>query len=242
MAINLYNSDCLEQLKLITDNSIDLIITSPPYNLGNTHHTGDKRHLPYNDDLPEEDYQKWQIDVLNECFRVLNETGSLLYNHKNRIKNKICITPFSWILKTPFKLKQVLTWINRSQNFDKCRFFPFTEEIYWLSKTENTQLINTENFSNVFTWLPEGIANLHSRAFPKKMVFDLLKCFSEAKEVLDPFMGSGTVGVVCKVFNKNFTGIEKDKKFFDYAKKRIELDLPEDTKLKIENSPINTLF
>jgi len=240
--ITLYNSDCLEQLKTIPENSIDIIITSPPYNLGNTHHTREKRHKPYEDNMPEEEYQKWQIEILKECFRVLTSSGSLLYNHKHRIKDGLAISPYEWLLKTPLKLKQMLIWVNGSPNFDKCRFFPFTEEIYWLSKTEKVQFINKESFSNIFKWTPEGTGKFHSRAFPKKMIFDLLQCFPDSQAVLDPFMGSGTVGVVCKTFNKNFIGIEKNKTFFDYAKKRIDLDLPEDSKVKIENSQTNTLF
>ena len=85
--IKLLNGDCLELMKGMPDESVDLIITSPPYNLGNTHHTGGKRFKPYgkyNDDMKELDYQDWQIEVLNECFRVLKSDGSMLYNHKKQ--------------------------------------------------------------------------------------------------------------------------------------------------------------
>jgi hypothetical protein len=54
----IYNIDCLEGLKKLEDESIDLIITSPPFNLGNNHHTGTKRHKSYEDNLKEEEYQK----------------------------------------------------------------------------------------------------------------------------------------------------------------------------------------
>ena len=53
----LYNADCLEILPLIPDNSVDLVLTSPPYNLGNNHHTGNIKHTPYDDDMPENEYQ-----------------------------------------------------------------------------------------------------------------------------------------------------------------------------------------
>ena len=238
---NLFLGDCLDILKTIPRDSIDLIITSPPYNLGNNHHTGNRRHNPYDDNMPEKEYQKWQETVLTECFRVLNSTGSVLYNHKHRIKNGLAITPYSWILKTPLKLKQMITWVNLSQNFDKCRFYPFTEEVYWLSKTEKTQFYNSQNFSNVFEWKAEGTNKEHTRSFPKRMVFDLLRCFPEAKIVLDPFMGSGTTGVVCKTLGIDFIGIEKNSAYFESAKKRIDLDIPEDKRNK-ENSGNNLLF
>lgn len=85
----LFCGDCSEILSSIPDSSIDLIITSPPYNLGNNHHTGNYKHKTYNDNLPEEEYQMWQIKILKECYRVLNLSGSLFYNHKNRIKRRI---------------------------------------------------------------------------------------------------------------------------------------------------------
>ena len=90
------NIDCLEGLKSLDDESVDLIITSPPYNLGKSHHTRNNRFKPYtdyNDDMPEELYQKWQTEILNECYRVLKKNGSMWYNHKNRIKNGQQIEP-----------------------------------------------------------------------------------------------------------------------------------------------------
>ena len=55
----LYNMDCMEGMKQLDNGSVDLIITSPPYNLGKTHHTGNKRfksYSQYNDDMPEKLY------------------------------------------------------------------------------------------------------------------------------------------------------------------------------------------
>ena len=122
MKIEIKQGDCLELMKEMPDGSVDLIITSPPYNLGNTHHTGNKRFKPYgkhNDDMKELDYQDWQVEVLNECFRILKDDGSMLYNHKNRISKGVQITPYQWLLKTDFVIKQEVVWQNGSQNFDK---------------------------------------------------------------------------------------------------------------------------
>ena len=217
--------DCLEVMKLMPDKSVDLILTSPPYNLGTKHHTGNhvfKSYNKYNDDMPEEDYQKWQIDVLNECFRILKDTGSMLYNHKNRIRGGLQITPYEWILKSNFIVKQELVWFNRSQNFDKCRFYPMTERVYWLAKDCKTKLFNAINHHDVFNWTATGTSKEFKRAFPVELAEDLIKCFPEAQVVLDPFMGSGTTGVACKKLNKNFIGIELDDKYFEMAKQRIK--------------------
>ena len=223
--MKLINDDCLKVLPTLADNSVDLIITSPPYNLGNNHHTGNKQHKAYNDNLPEAEYQEQQLQFLNKCFKVLKETGSLIYNHKNRIRKGIQLSPYEWIFKSNFIVKQEIVWVNRSQNFDKMRFYPFTERLYWLTKKPETKLFNAINHYDVFDWKewkPEGTKGKHKRAFPIKMVEDILKCFPDAKVVFDPYMGSGTTGVAAKNLNREFIGIELDKTYFDMASERID--------------------
>jgi modification methylase len=216
--------DCLEKMKDIPDNSIDLIITSPPYNLGNGHHTGNHRHKEYDDDIPESEYQKWQLNVLNECFRILKSNGSMMYNHKNRIKNGVQITPYEWILKSNFIVKQEIIWFTRSQNFDKIRFYPMTERIYWLAKTPETKLFNAINHHDLFTkeeWKTVGSKGVFKRAFPEKLSDDLIQCFPDSKIILDPFAGSGTVAISCLKADKNYVCIENDKEHFEIMKNRI---------------------
>ena len=118
----IYNEDCFDTMERICAHSIDLVITSPPYNLGNKHHTREKYHNPYNDDMPENEYQIWQSKVLEELHRIVHPKGSLLYNHKNRIRDGEQITPYEWILESYWVVKQELVWYNGTPNFDKIRF------------------------------------------------------------------------------------------------------------------------
>lgn len=225
--IKLLQGDCLEVMKDIPDESVDLIITSPPYNLSKTHHTGNNRfksYSEYNDDMPEHIYQQWQIEVLQECFRVLKPNGSMFYNHKNRIKKGVQITPYEWLLKTDFIIKQEIVWQNGSQNFDKIRFYPMTERVYWLSKSPDTKLFNAINHHDFFTrteWQPAKTKGEHKRAYPVKMCDDIISCFANAEIILDPFMGSGTTGVACVNADRNFIGIELDRHYFEIAQERI---------------------
>jgi len=175
--------------------------------------------------MPEKDYQLWQIEVLSECSRVLKSTGSMFYNHKNRIKKGSQITPYEWLLRTDFIIKQEIVWVNGSQNFDKIRFYPMTKRVYWLTKSTETKLFNQINHNDVFQrheWKAVGTKGIHKRAFPQEMVTDILKCFPENIVVLDPFMGSGTTGLACSKLNCQFIGIEKDDKYYEIAKKRIK--------------------
>jgi len=233
----LYNMDCMEGMKQLDNGSVDLIITSPPYNLGKTHHTGNNRfksYSQYNDDMPEELYQQWQIEILNECYRVLKQDGSMWYNHKNRIKDGIQITPYEWILKSKFAhlVKQEIVWFNRSQNFDKIRFYPMTERVYWLAKSPKTKMFNAINHHDVFDtkdWKPEGTKGEFKRAFPIKMVEDIISCFENAKTVLDPFMGSGTTAIACINTGRNFIGFEIDPDYYEAALERIRIHMQQQT-------------
>jgi site-specific DNA-methyltransferase (adenine-specific) len=234
----IYNMDCLEGLKLIPNESVDLIITSPPYNLGKIHHTGNNRfksYTEYDDDMPEELYQQWQIEVLQECYRVLKSDGSMFYNHKNRIKKGKQISPYEWLLQTDFVIKQEIVWVNRSQNFDKIRFYPWTERVYWMAKSPSTKLVNNINHCDVFDWnewKPVGTKGNHKRAYPVKMCEDIISCFKNAEIILDPFMGSGTTAVACQETKRQFIGFEIDKSYFQIAQDRLNGLTQQDRKKK----------
>ena len=221
------NIDCLEGLKSLDDESVDLIITSPPYNLGKSHHTGNNRfqaYTDYNDDMPEELYQKWQTEILNECYRVLKKNGSMWYNHKNRIKNGQQIEPYRWLYNTPFIIKQEIVWQNGSQNFDKCRIYPMTERVYWLTKDKSTKLFNAINHHDVFTraeWQPVKTKGNFKRAYPEQMVEDIISCFPDSNVILDPFSGSGTTCCVAKRMGKKYIGFELSAEYCNIASERI---------------------
>ena len=91
----IYNEDCLETLAKMEDNSIDLIVTSPPYNTNfyapssgssNSWSSLRGRQIPYDtysDSMPPQEYESWQKKIISECMRVLKPSGSLFYNHKD---------------------------------------------------------------------------------------------------------------------------------------------------------------
>jgi len=233
MEINkIYNENCLETMSRVHDCFIDLTVTSPPYNLGAKHHTGNnvfEAYDEYVDDMPEEEYQKQQINTLNELYRVTKHGGSLMYNHKNRIKKGKQITPYEWLLKTDWTLKQEVVWFNRSQNFDKCRFYPMTERIYWLSKGVETNFVNIINQHDLIKDTAEGTDKEHKRAFPLKLAQRFIMCFPDAKLIFDPYMGSGTTAIAAHLEKRNWIGSEMSKEYCDIAEKRIKPYLQQKT-------------
>ena len=78
----IYNMDCVEGLKLLDDNSVDLIITSPPYNVG-------IKYDSWNDFMPWMEYLSWCRKWLTECFRVLKDDGRICINHYLAFSSKV---------------------------------------------------------------------------------------------------------------------------------------------------------
>jgi modification methylase len=223
--ITITNEDNMQLMASLDSDSICLTVTSPPYNLGEKHHTGNKVFKAYNtyiDNLPEDEYQVCQINFLNELYRVTKKGGSLMYNHKNRIRNGKQISPYEWLLKTEWTIKQEIVWFNGSQNFDKCRFYPMTERIYWLSKGVDTDFYNAINQHDLIKDLAEGTNKQHKRAFPLSLAERLIMCFPESNLIFDPYLGSGTTAIAAHNLNKSFVGCEIDLNYYELAVKRIK--------------------
>lgn len=219
-AVCIVCGDCREVLPSVTAKSIDLGITSPPFNLGNAHHTGNVRHQSYDDDAPEGVYQANQIVVLDMLHRVIKDGGSMWYQHKNRIKDGFQISPYQWLLGTKWSVKQEIVWRNRSQNFDKCRFYPMTERLYWLAKLQGTKLYNSIGKNDDWHIEPVGSKGVHTRAFPEELVNNILVCFEDVSVVVDPYLGSGTTAYCAKKLNRHCIGIEIVEKYCEIAASR----------------------
>ena len=233
----IYNIDVMDGLKLLDDNSIDLIITSPPYNKAglNGIQKGKKWKgtIDYNDDvnvdnIPEDEYQKWQIDFLNECFRVLKSDGSMFYNHKNRIHKGEIVSPYQWLLKTKFKIRQEIIWDRGStNNVNTCRFLPMTELIFWLTKTTKPNFYRslTTKYKNEIWSFPFEKNTKHPAPFPIDLPNNIMDCIPSKENnniiVLDPFMGSGTVALAALQHNFEYIGFEKFKIYVDMTNERI---------------------
>jgi modification methylase len=176
--------------------------------------------------MDEEEYQLWQIDVMNELYRVTKDDGNFFYNHKNRISEGVLITPYSWILKTNWIVRQEIVWDTTNiVNPDDRRFLPIHEQIYWLSKTITRVYNNTQRFSDCWVFRNNLTRREtgHPATFPIEIVIRILSVLPDAKLVLDPFMGSGTTAVACVENNRDFVGIEISERYVDTASERIKL-------------------
>lgn len=230
------NIDCIEGLKQLPDNSIDLIITSPPYNKGywsknrNTNSYGDfktkSRRIDYgvfNDTMLPEDYEKWQRELLDECIRVIKPTGSIFYNHCDIQRDLLSIHPkYVW----DYPVKQMIVWDRgNTPKLDKSYFFPITEWIFWIKKTRDARpYFDRHNaaFQKSVWRINPDINNNHPAPFPIEIPENCISaCTKEGDIVLDPFMGSGTVALAAKKLNRRYLGFELNNEYIEEARRKL---------------------
>ena len=238
--IKLYQGDCSFFIKSFNDNSIDLIITDPPYGVNFKNNFYDDSFDNIISNMPNW-YSQW--------YRILKENSYLYlfvgvktihywimegikegFNYKNilatRSFNNGSITPKN---SFGFQFQPILVFSKGAgKKYNEIDFFKTSE--LWLKDKRNKNpkpyTYQYPNFisSNVcFSTEKRSVKNLHPNEKNIKLLKFLIEISTQSCDiVLDPFMGSGTTGVACKNSNRNFIGIELDENYFNIAKERIE--------------------
>jgi len=218
--------DCLEVMKDIPDKSVDLVLTSPPYNLGNfekgSFYGGIERTLTYktySDNRDEDNYIKWQRDILTECRRLIKDTGVIFYNHKPRILNGEWNNRRNLI---PFPIRQEIIWDRAGMtNFSGSFFANNTERLFIIAG--NKWKVNRKyvGMGEVWRIIPE-VNTEHPAPFPYELANKVISSSSkETDTILDPFLGSGTTAVAAKQLGRNFIGIEINPDYCKIAEDRL---------------------
>ncbi len=219
----LYLGDCRDIIAEIGPH--DACLTSPPYNLGGFHqmHNGNSNKWKYenfSDCLDEAHYKDDQITLMNAVFDVVN--GPLFYSHKNRIIGGRLSSPLEWMQKTKWVIhQQVIINKGSGANVDKRRFFPVHEIMLVCFKKWDERLENEACLTDV--WQVEQTNRKdadHPAVMPISMAKKALSA-TKAMRILDPYMGTGTTAIACVDLGKSFTGIERERKYFDMACERI---------------------
>ena len=231
--MTIYQQDCVQWMKTQPDNSINTIVTSPPYNLtgfrsmklvrrGVWDHDG-ITYGDFNDDLPEPLYKQQQAEFINECLRVLKPNGSLFYNHKIRMWQRKSSHPMEWILKSNAILHQEIIWDRRNTPaLDKRILFPVDERIYWLCKDKpKVTKHNATHTKTIWSIQPE-VKTVHPAPFPLELATACLTLVSEPGDlVYDPYCGSGTTLLAAKNLGLNWVGTEMNADYIAIANSRL---------------------
>jgi site-specific DNA-methyltransferase (adenine-specific) len=240
----IYNEDCLVTMGKMQDNSIDCIVTSPPYNksywsmnqnINNGFKTKSRKitYGEFEDNLDPKDYEEQQRKLLSECLRVIKPTGSIFYNHIDILHLHTTIHP-KYV--HDFPMKQIIIWNRKNTpKLDKSYFFPINEYIFWLKKSVDSKPYFDRN--NVFhkknIWdISPDISNEHPAPFPIELVSNCIMATTKENDlVYDPYMGSGTTALSCVKYKRNFIGSELNNDYIKSANKMINNQIS-----------INTLF
>lgn len=227
--ITIINSNVIDALRTFEDNFIDIIVTSPPYNQKGGRLVKKVIYDTYDDSMDEDDYQNWQVEVLNELYRITKPGGHLFYNHKIRYKNKVGIHPLSWIFKTDWKLYQEIIWNRKiTPQLRRWRFYPYTERIYWLRKPPIDSITvpkEIAKYGDVWEISPKMKDRDHPAPFPEEIPKRCIQAVGkEGDYILDPFMGTGTTLIVAvKLGFENVIGIDVSEEYCKRAKEKIKL-------------------
>lgn len=233
--ITLYNSDCVKAMHEFPDNTVDLILTDPPYNLGNFMISRDTNLKKMRDNFfgtagwDNLEYEEW-VSAMDGFFkqaaRIIKNGGSMIvFMAAIKVETTIQLaekhgfyykTTGIWHKTNPMPRNMNLHFINSTESW-----------IYFTYKTRTGTFNN--NGAVVHDFIESSVTPMSERKFgkhptqkPESLISHLVGLLSsEGDTVLDPFMGSGTTGVVCKKLNRNFIGIELDETYYSFLDKCI---------------------
>lgn len=239
----LYCGDCRAVLPLV--GPVDLVVTSPPYNLGSAPwarlghwkpgaKSGSGGHKKWKagaeggagveygtheDALPWEEYVAWQRDVLSMLWGKLSAGGAIFYNHKPRVIGTRLWLPTE-LIPPEIELRQVVVWSRPGgMNYNPTAFVPTHEWIMVLAKPDfRLKSRGVSGLGDVWDMKPEK--NEHPAPFPLDLPAKAIEA-TGAKIVLDPFMGSGTTGVAGLRAGCTFIGIDVEPRYCAMARTRI---------------------
>ena len=243
------NIDVLQELYEQNGEFVDMIFADPPYFLSNDGFTCQNGKMvkvnkgEWDKSMGAEENHKYNLAWISACKKVLKKDGTIWISGT---QHNIFDIGFA-LQQLGFKILNMITWEkpNPAPNLS-CRYFTHsTELLIWASKSEkskhtfNYDLMREENggkqMKSVWTFTSPKNSEKTFGKHPTQKPVDLLNRIikastNEGDVVLDPFLGSGTTAVSCILNNRKYIGIEKEKEYFELAKKRVE-----DAEIKVKN-------
>lgn len=214
--------DCLDLLKKLPDDSVDLIVTDPPYEFA-AHRGGGafgSKKREYHNQLEDSDITNgFDTKILDELTRVMKKVNIYIWCNKEQIKMYLdYFKDYNMDLLVLCKTNPVPTCNNKYlSDIEYLLFF----------REKGVKVFGEYATKHKYYVMPTNKADKkkynHPTVKPLEIIENLIINSSEENQiVLDPFMGSGTTGEASIKLNRNFIGIEIDKTYFNTAKERIE--------------------
>ena len=214
----LYCGDCLDIMKGVPENSIDFVLTDPPYLINyKTNYRKDKTHRFC---------KPIQNDNNNQ---LIKDVIGLIYNKLKNNKAFYCFSSWKTVdffkqqIEKYFNLKNIIIWVKNNWTAGdlKAQYGQMYELIFYANK--GRAFIKGKRISDV--WFFDRVAGkqqVHQNQKPLKLLEFILEKHSRSFDlVLDPFIGSGTTAVACEQLNRRWVGIEINPEYCEIAKQRI---------------------
>jgi site-specific DNA-methyltransferase (adenine-specific) len=224
--------DALALMQQMPDRCVDLVVTSPPYNLKNSTGNGMKDgrggkweraalkngYSHHADCMPHEEYVAWQRACLSEMMRLIPGDGAIFYNHKWRVQNGLLQDRADIV--AGFPVRQIIIWRRKGGiNFNPGYFLPTYEVIYLIAKPNFRLAPKRGGEGDVWEFMQET-RNDHPAPFPVPLI-DRIVGSTVANLILDPFIGSGTTAISALNFGRDFIGLELSPDYCGDARRRI---------------------
>lgn len=202
--------DCVEGMKMLPDNSVDLVLTDPPYGISKEGITNDTNLNEYYKSLPII-YDKLKLDTFFLVFVSIKKLNQFFYYN-----------PFQFVW-------QYILYINNGMVRGSLGFNKYMSILIF--KKGNPKICSVSgDVMEVSTSAESCAKRKHPTEKPDFLIRKLLIMFSKKESIiLDPFMGSGTTAVACQQLNRNFIGFEIEQKWCDIANQRLEQKTITDT-------------
>ena len=235
------NCDCIEGFKKIEDNSVDLILTSPPYNLNIS-------YKDYDDKRPLQSYYNWCQEWISESYRVLKPGGRFClqigsfqpslneptYSKFTQISQNVGFIFREFIIWNKNQIPKRTAWGSWKSPSNPRISPPFemiinfhkeSPKILYKGETDLTKEEFIQWTNGLWVIGPESAKRVkHPAPFPQELAKRCIKMHTWVGGlVLDPFNGSGTTTKVAKELNRNYIGFDITKEYCDIAKERLEL-------------------
>ena len=218
---------------------VDLIVTSPPYNLGSggAKRYGDRKNGVYDaksyggitgypDTMPEAEYQASQRVFLEWCAAHIKPNGVIAYNHKTRYRDGTGISPWSWFPPSLVVHDEIIWDRGSTHNHNQQHLYQQTERIFVFKRAAKARIyVNPRELHHSDVWRIKRefqTEKIHAAPFPLELPRRCIRLWCPPKgSVCDPYAGSGTTAVAARIEGRDFYGAERVQKYAAYARVRL---------------------
>lgn len=256
--IQFRNEDCFKTMDLFIDKgkTVDIILTSPPYNTARkvktqkAIDTHNNRYDCYNDNMTEDEYCGWTVNLFNKFEKVLSKNGIILYNlsYGSENPNVMWMALGDILRKTNFMIADTIIWKKKSalpNNVSHNKLTRLTEFVFVICRQNEFKTFNANKkitkyggklgtqpyYENVFNFIEapnnDGSCSVNKATYSSELCEKLLNIYAKNNSVVyDPFMGTGTTAIACQKFNNMNNdmvciGSEISEKQVEYSKERL---------------------